>query len=174
VTAFVSSDRRVALRPLAYSDLPQLAGLVADSDVAAFLGAGRDAEDLERGLVREIERFQDTGRGMMAVLSVESGQFLGYVGFAPFRLNEHSGPELICAIRRESRGDGFGTEACRQALSWGFRSFDWPRVYASIAAANTRVRGLVEELGMRHVCERSSWFDGAQTVFSLDNPETAL
>ena len=173
MTEFVSSSERVGLRPLAPGDFVDVQELVRDDAVAAFLGAGRNAADLEDRLLEEIERFKRTGWGLLAVVSPESQRFLGYVGFVPFSANDYEGPELVCAIHREFRSLGVGIDACRQATAWGFATHDWPRIYACVAQANTRVMGLIQRLGMHFICERPSLFDGVQMVFCVQHPEAA-
>jgi RimJ/RimL family protein N-acetyltransferase len=55
-------------------------------------------------------------------------------------------------------------------MDWGFARFGWPRIYACVAQANTKVVGLVERLGLQLLWERTHFIDDVQRIYSRERP----
>ena len=139
---------RLELRPLELDDLDEFVALHADPEVTGFIRAFDRAEAEER-LRRDEREWQERGHGMLAVLDLESGRFLGRAGLKHWPQFDET--ELGWVLRRDAWGRGYATESVRACIEWGFSEFDVPYLTAMINAANLRSIRVAERLGLTPV-----------------------
>jgi RimJ/RimL family protein N-acetyltransferase len=83
---------------------------------------------------------------------IDGGAFIGSVGiFQPLDWPE---PEIIYSLDRPFWGQGFATEAAREARNWLFDHFPLPRAASFIRPDNFASKRVAERLGA--VYERTS------------------
>ncbi|KAK3073612.1 transcription factor that binds to CRE motif [Teratosphaeriaceae sp. CCFEE 6253] len=75
----------------------------------------------------------------------------------------HRHATLGIFMMRVQQGKGYGSEAIKWALDWGFRMGNLHRIELEVFAWNTRAIALYERLGFVHESRRREhrWFDGA-------------
>jgi RimJ/RimL family protein N-acetyltransferase len=99
--------------------------------------------DWANGLIDE------RGWGLWAVEVVGGAPFVGFVG-----LNIPGfWPEVVeigWRLRREQWGNGYATEAAREALRFGFEQLALDEIVAFTAVANEPSRRVMERIGMTH------------------------
>ncbi|QZY29566.1 GNAT family N-acetyltransferase [Nocardioides coralli] len=78
------------------------------------------------------------------------GDWLGWWCLAVDETDE-AAAELGYRLRRTAWGHGYATEGSRVLLDHAFETLGLQRVWAQTMAVNTRSRGVMERLGMRHV-----------------------
>jgi RimJ/RimL family protein N-acetyltransferase len=143
---------RLVVRPFTMADCHAVHRLVGDERVVCHLPEGV----WSLGQVREaIDWFVDCYRKnrpdriikfCVAVTLKETGELIGWYGLGPFDpFPEHI--ELFCGFAPEHWGQGYGTEAGRALLGYGFRILGLPEIVASVSPANPGSRRLVEKLG---------------------------
>lgn len=137
---------RLRMRELSNEHFDAFARLHADPEVMRFLGgAPLSREDAWRSMAVLVGHWRLRGFGMWAVEEIDTGAFVGRVGF----LQPEGWPdfELGWTIGREHWGKGYATEAARRALDYAFRDMDRTHVISLIHPDNHRSIAVAERLG---------------------------
>ena len=138
---------RLNLRPLRPGDLDALAEMLADPDVARFIGPGRPRERAEswRALESMLGHWAMRSYGFFALESRENGAFVGRAGILhPLDWPE---PELAYALARPFWGQGLATEAAAAARAWAFDWFGFERLASFIHPDNAASIRVANRLG---------------------------
>jgi RimJ/RimL family protein N-acetyltransferase len=143
---------RLVLRPPVPDDLRPLAQINADPEVMRYIGGGRvrSFEETADGVSRAIREWDDRGYGMLSVARRDTGEYIGWVTLTvPTFL-----PEVLPAIEigwrlaRRHWGQGFATEAAREALHFGFLSCGFDSIISIRHVDNDASRRVMEKLGL--------------------------
>jgi len=147
---------RLLLRPLATTDAPGLFALDSDPAVQRHLGGiggvppARVADSLAR--LRLLEAQYAAGAlGRWAVVLRATGEFMGWAG-----LKQVAGPingerdfyDLGYRLRPGYWGQGYGYEAARAWLAYGFTTLGLPRICAYADVDNAGSRRILEKIGL--------------------------
>jgi len=137
---------RLEIRKLAPGDLADWLRLLADPEVTRLLHfpAAHTPEQSAELLARTIER-ADGDVAMYAVLTRDGGDTVGFVGYAPRRLEWGDEVELGWTLFREFQGLGYATEAAR-----AIRALVPGRVISLIRIENTASQNVARKIGMEH------------------------
>ncbi len=136
---------RLLLRPIGPDDLDDFVALHADPEVTRFIRPLDHAAAAER-LRRDELEWRERGHGMLAIVNLEGGAFLGRCGLKHWPQFDET--ELGWALRSSAWGQGFATEAARACVGWGFSEFDLPYLTAMISPGNTRSIRVAKRLGL--------------------------
>jgi len=142
---------RLILRPLGLADFEPLAAMLADPDVARFIGPQRPRtrEEAWANLESMLGHWALRGYGFFAVTSRANGDFLGRAGILhPVHWPE---PELAYALARPAWGQGFAAEAAGAARAWAMDCFAFPHLASFIHPDNTRSQRTAERLGASRI-----------------------
>ena len=132
---------RLTLRPYRASDLEAQARVMADAEVARYLGGTPfSREDTWRRLCAAPGYWALLGYGFWVAEHNESGAYLGQIGFADFK-REMSPlieglPEMGWIFAPEAQGQGYCSEALALALAWADATLDAPEIVAIIDPGN--------------------------------------
>ena len=152
-----------------------------DDDRGPFAALNADPavmEHMTRTLTREqSDAFVDSieacwderGLGLWAIEVPGVAPFIGYVGLWP--ADEMAGDgsvEVGWRLAREHWGNGYATEAAREALRFGFEQVRLDEVVSFTVPQNVRSLRVMERIGLRH--DRSRDFDHPR-VDPMANPE---
>jgi RimJ/RimL family protein N-acetyltransferase len=156
---------RLTLRPFAEADRAAFAAIVADPQVAYWLGGARVQDP---AYFDNMLTFRDAGgRSALAIVRREDGVLLGRVNLR--RLPEAwnhpmSGEtEVGWSLARHAWGRGYATEAARAMLDLGFSDPALPTIHAWTSEGNHRSQAVMQRLGMVRALERDFDFpDAAQ------------
>ncbi|MFI5833103.1 GNAT family N-acetyltransferase [Micromonospora sp. NPDC051300] len=172
------TGERVLLRPFSDDDLPALAAILADPEVARLTGSP-PGEGFEPARLRAWygTRNSQTDRLDLAVVDRGTGACVGEVV-----LNEWDRVNASCNFRTligpGGRDRGLGTEAVRLVVGYGFTQLGLHRVGLEVFAFNPRARRAYEKVGfvaegtLRQVLrDGDDWVDA--TVMSILAPEWA-
>ena len=136
--------QRLLLRPIELSDLDEFVALHADPEVTRFIRPLDRAAAKER-LHRDQREWLERGHGLLAMLDLTNGAFLGRCGLKYWPQFDET--ELGWVLRRNAWGRGYATEAGHACVEWGFAGFDLPYLTAMINAGNVSSVRVAERLG---------------------------
>jgi RimJ/RimL family protein N-acetyltransferase len=149
-------------------DFADSAALWADPDVVRFIG-GRpfNQEEVWARLLRYVGHWAMMGYGYWVIREVDTGRFVGEVGFADFKrdLDPPFGdaPEIGWALRPWAQGRGFASEAIGAVTAWGDRRFGFgARTVCMIDPENAPSIRVAEKNGYREYARTR--YKGAPTV----------
>lgn len=150
MTGAVLESARLRLRPIRDDDAAPLQRLLDDAEVVRYLAVvpfPYTAADAQVFVASAQGRGPLDVRESFAIERREDGALLGVVGLHP---DPHvkGGAILGYWIARTEWGRGFGSEAARLAVDYGFTARGYRSVSAAAAVANTASRRLLAKAGL--------------------------
>ena len=121
----------------------------ADPDVMRFFPSTMSREESDAFVDRASALIEERGWGLWAVEVPGVAPFVGFVGLNVPRFM----PETVEAgwrIMKEHWGNGYATEAAREALRYGFEELGLDEIVAFTTVTNTPSRRVMERIGMTH------------------------
>ena len=140
---------RLILRSWREDDVAPYAAMMADPEVADWLGGPRDPSTAARDIARRQAVIDDLGYGIWAIERRSDGAFLGAAGLDPVEddIPFHPAVEAAWRLARHAWGAGYATEAARGALGDGFGRCRLAEVYAITARSNLKSQAVMRRLG---------------------------
>ncbi|CEA08291.1 Putative ribosomal N-acetyltransferase YdaF [Arthrobacter saudimassiliensis] len=161
--ASLLAGARVRLRALADTDLPALAAWWADPAASALQTATvrpRPEGSFEQ-MFRQWSGNGDPGSVGFSIEARDTGQLIGHVTLYGAALPERAAT-LAIILGTEHSGQGYGPDAVRTAVGYGFRQMGLNRIELRTWAFNTRARRAYESAGFKEEGRRrqAAFFDG--------------
>jgi RimJ/RimL family protein N-acetyltransferase len=137
MNAFLSGNT-VALRSLEPGDLDLFHAWFADREVVryslgvwAFPWSRSETQEWLEKTIRDKQVFS------LGVMIRETGQLIGYAGITSISSINRSGEYYILLGDKSSWGKGYGTEATRLIVNYGFVSLHLNRIMLTVYSGNT-------------------------------------
>jgi RimJ/RimL family protein N-acetyltransferase len=146
---------RLVLRPFSEEDTYSFLEIECEPDVQTFLHTTCDEVDSYRRLQGAIEDVARDGYGLLA-LSL-AGRVIGFGGLTRCEIESPEARQVVVAVLREWRDNGFAQETLRELLRWGFENRGLKRVLCVARADNVQSLCLLGKLGAAYVRERPRW-----------------
>ncbi len=153
---FFETDR-IIFREWKEEDRKLFARMNGDPIVMEYLPRSMD-EKASNHLVEKFEaHFKKHGYGLFALERKEDGAFMGFTGLNTVEFTAHfTSPkkpvtEIAWRLDYEYWGKGYGSEAARAVLDYGFEKCKLDEIFAFTVYDNTRSIGLMEKIGMERV-----------------------
>ena len=159
------STERLVLRPLETDDVPALAAMMNDEQVAAWTDVPQPfTEQAARAWITEYAPAERTaGRGLdLAVTEFLTQRLVGVVRLT--RTNWHvRSTELSYIVAPWARGEGYASEAALATAQWLFGDQKFERIELRTAADNTASQQVAQKIGcISEGVLRSAWIARAQ------------
>ncbi len=144
----VRTDRLI-LRRWREADREPFAALNADPAVTEYLQGQMSREASDAFVDRIEEQWDRAGWGLWAVEVAGVSRFIGYVGLWPADYVFGS-PMVEVGWRLAHRywGNGYATEAAREALRFGFEDVGLEEIVSFTVPQNVRSRRVMERIGL--------------------------
>lgn len=143
---------RLRLRPFVPGDLDALYDIQSRDDVARYLYWGPRSRDEVHTALSERERFTtlevDGDTLLLAIDLRASGVLIGDVNLHWLR-GPHRQGEIGYVLHPTYHGQGYGREAAREMLRFGFEGLGLHRIIGRCDARNVASARLMERLGLR-------------------------
>jgi RimJ/RimL family protein N-acetyltransferase len=167
------STERLVLRPLEGDDVPALAEMMNDEQVAAWTDVPQPfTEDAARHWITQYAPAERAaGRGLdLAVTEFLTQRLVGIVQLGKTNWHVRS-TELSYIIAPWARGEGYASEAALATAHWLFRDQAFERIELRTAADNTASQQVAQKIGcisegvLRNACiahvrtEDGTWTD---------------
>lgn len=142
---------RLHLRCWRDDDLAPFASLNADATVMEYFPATLSREQSNAMAVRVRDALEHNRWGLYAVEIKDSGDFIGFVGFAlaEFAADFTPATEIGWRLSAASWGLGYATEAAIACLEHGFTSLGFTDLVSFTARNNKRSIAVMERIGMK-------------------------
>ena len=141
---------RLRLRVWQARHIPPFAALNADPEVMAYFPSTLDRAASDAIVDAAQARFAERGWGNWALARRDGGGFIGFAGLSVPQRVLPFGPcvEVGWRLARSAWGQGYATEAGREALRFGFEVLGLPEVVSFTTLANQRSRAVMVRLGL--------------------------
>lgn len=153
---------RVVLRPIVESDAQAMFASLADEETMRLTGTTvRHDFEAVRAHCAGLDDRHD--RVDLAITDPTDGRWLGEVVLMDLDPQHRSAGFRIALAAERLAGRGYGREAARRLLAWGFDHLGLHRVGLEVFAFNARAIHVYETLGFRHEgrLREVLWQDGA-------------
>ncbi|MFH0519544.1 GNAT family N-acetyltransferase [Streptomyces sp. M41] len=160
----VLRGERALLRPFEAEDVPVLARILDDPEVARLTGSPEEPLGMDRLRAWYGSRNDQTDRLDLAVVDLASGALVGEVV-----LNNWDEPNRNCNFRiligPGGRDRGLGTEAARLIVGYAFEQLGLHRVSLHVLSHNPRARRAYEKVGfVAEGVDRQSLWQGGEWI----------
>ena len=141
---------RVWLRPLEERDLPAYVAGINDSEVGGWAGyrVPITVEQAKGWLARHADQSRSGEGFFFTVCELGGDDFIGTVWFKEVNTWDQNA-ELAIYMDRDHIGSGWGTDAQRTLLAFGFGTLGLERVWLTTMADNARAIRSYEKVGFR-------------------------
>jgi RimJ/RimL family protein N-acetyltransferase len=158
--------RRLTLQRLQIADAPELFRTVGDPDVMAYWwgGADKSTHSTERRIVEIETHWRVHGFGDWGAVEKQSGRLIGLCGL--HYLSGMAEVNIGYAFEKSRWRQGFGFEACRAALDFGFQRLGLDTIVAVIWPDNRASIKLAEKLGLEF-WKAFTWQGGERVVYRI-------
>lgn len=143
----IETDRLI-LRPPCREDFDGWAAMMADAEVARFIGGVQPRAAAWRGFLTMVGAWHIQGFGMFSVIEKGTGQWLGRLG--PWQPEGWPGSEVGWSLVRAGWGRGYAHEGAVASIDWAFDQLGWTDVIHSIDPDNQPSQALAHRLGSRN------------------------
>ncbi|WNS76348.1 GNAT family N-acetyltransferase [Bacillus sp. DTU_2020_1000418_1_SI_GHA_SEK_038] len=147
----ILDGKRVILRSLTLDDAEKVEEYASDYEISKTTlniphpypkGSARD-------FIRSVLEAQKEGRNFnFAIICKENRSFIGLIGLRP--VTEHKRGEVGYWIGKPFWGNGYGTEAAKLIIKYGFEVLNLNRIYAAAFTSNPGSWRIMEKCGMKH------------------------
>ena len=148
----VLRTKRLLLRPWRPEDRQPFAELNADPEVMEFFVSPMTREASDAFVDRIEAGFTEHGFGVWAVELLDQGAFIGFAGLLHQTFEAPFTPafEIGYRLARPAWGQGYATEAAREAVRHGFERVGLDEIVSMTATGNVRSQAVMKKLGMTH------------------------
>ena len=148
---FRLETERLILRDWREDDLDALHAICSDPIVMATIGPVQDRETARAGLGRLMARTARDGHTFWALERMSDGRMIGFCGVARGTVPPIADDfEIGWRLASDCWGRSYAREAAEGSLAWFATNRPGRPICAITSVGNTRSRGLMERLGMRH------------------------
>ncbi|MBR8839583.1 MAG: GNAT family N-acetyltransferase [Stigonema ocellatum SAG 48.90 = DSM 106950] len=158
---------RMWLRPLALTDLDDLADIYTDSEVMRYRSISQPAsrKQTQESLESYLAHWGKYGFGRWAIIHKTKGCLIGHCGLEHVvSLNE---VEVSYLLAREYWGQGLATESAIALVNYGFETLQLERLVAMAKPENLASCRVMEKIGMQY--EKKIQLNGVEWVLFAIN-----
>jgi RimJ/RimL family protein N-acetyltransferase len=140
----VVETERLILRGWREDDLDAYAQMMADPEVARFIGGVQTRNDCWRSIAAIIGHWVLRGHGMWAVERKHDNALVGRIGV--WRPEGWPDTEVVWTLGRPYWKQGYATEAAKASLDFGFKTLSVPRLVSIINSENFASQNVAKRL----------------------------
>lgn len=148
LSQLVIETERLILRQLQQEDADDLYVILSDPVTMQYYPRPYTKQETKDWIERSIKSYQEKGYGLWAVILKENNIFIGQCGISDQNINGKVVPEIGYQIYRTFWNKGYGTEAARASLQFGFNDLDLDEIYIHTYIKNLPSIKIAEKLGM--------------------------
>ena len=140
------TNYQTSLRPVEESDLPVLAAWINDPEVVAYTSPYEPVS-----MSKQQEWFDnltsDRNTTVFGIQETKPGRLIGTCGLYGIHWKIRKAELRMRIGEKSAWGQGFGTDATRQLVDFGFRDMNLHRIYLYVFATNERAIRVYEKCG---------------------------
>jgi len=149
---FNQESKRLIFRKLTLKDISAWALFFKENNRIHFLGIDTSKSDLELAtdwVLRQLQRYSESGFGHLAVIKKTTHEFVGMGGIIPRIVDGKKEFEIAYSILPEYWNKGFATEIAQQLKRFGLSELQLPRMISIIAVNNDDSVNVARKNGMK-------------------------
>ncbi len=143
------TTERLILRPYTINDLDALHTILSDKTTMSFWPEPFTEEQTISWIERSIKSYEENNFGRLAVILKSTGELIGDCGIIKSETNSNTENDLGYIIHSPYWKNGYGTEAAKVCLDYGFTELNLTRITANMSFDNKASIKTAEKIGMR-------------------------
>lgn len=144
----ILETERLELRRLEQSDFDSLCKILQDKEVMYAYEHAFSDEEVHGWLDRQIERYQNYGFGLWAVVLKENGEMIGQCGLTMQEYSDQEVLEVGYLFQRAYWHRGYASEAAIACRDYAFDNLDAKEVFSIIRDTNIASQKVAKRNGM--------------------------
>ena len=146
---------RLGLRTWQANDIEPFAQITSNPEVMRYYPSLLTKEQTALFVDRIMQQYDDYGFCVYAVDLLETGQFIGYIGFMRPTFESAFTPCVEIGWRLDNRvwNRGLATEGALACLDYGFNTLKLDKIYSFTATVNHPSERIMEKIGMKKIGE---------------------
>jgi ribosomal-protein-alanine N-acetyltransferase len=140
--------QRLTLRPFTRDDADSLYVILSDKNTMSFWPEPFNIEQTRQWIEKAIISYKQNGFGRMAVVLNENVSIIGDCGIMLTETDGKTENDLGYIIHSSHWGNGYGTEAARACLEYGFNNLKLSRLATNMDVNNKASVRIAEKIGM--------------------------
>ncbi len=164
----ILETKRLVLRRQIFADLDDLWALYCDPEITKFIpDAPRSRDEAKEELEWHMNGHpKNPSLGLWATIHKETGKFIGRCGLLPWTIDGQNEVEVAYTISKAYQAQGFGTEAARGILQYGFEKLNLSRLVSIVDPENIASQKVAQNIGMTF--EKQAYDDlGTFLIYSI-------
>lgn len=158
----IFQTERLLLRKLCQADYPALCKILQDEQVMyAYEGVFNDNET-QAWLEKQIQRYDDDGFGLWAVILKETNQMIGQCGLTLQEYNDEKVIEVGYLFQKKFWNKGYATEAATACKIYAFDYLGANEIFTIIRDTNVASQNVAKRIGMKKVGCMTKYFRGLE------------
>jgi len=153
---------RLYLRQLIIQDISNLSLVLSDKESMRYYPHALSNEEVEKWIERNIERYNNDGFGLWAVIRKADNQFLGDCGITLQNIDGDILPEIGFHIIKTYCNKGYATEAAEACKKYAIDVLGFKSIYSYSEVGNKASQRVSSKIGMTKV--RTFKKDGTEKV----------
>ena len=149
------TTKRLGFRHWNQEDKIPFAKMNSDKQVMQYFPKTLSSYESDHLVDRICHHFEKYGYGLYAVDSLDSRQFIGFIGFQHTTFQEFFTPCIEIGWRLSPLfwKRGLATEGAKKCLHYGFREIGFNDIYSFTAKTNKPSEKVMKNIGMSHIGE---------------------
>lgn len=156
----ILETERLYLREMVQSDYPALSKILKDGEVMYAYEHAFDDREVQEWLNKQIQRYQDYGVGLWAVILKETDEMIGQCGLTMQEYNDRQVLEVGYLFQKAYWHNGYASEAAIACKDYAFDKLDAQEVYSIIRDTNIASQKVALRNGMTRVDQFTKHYYG--------------
>lgn len=173
----VMETERLYLRRLTKEDYNDLCEILQDEKAMYAYEHAFCEEEVLLWLNKQLNRYEELGFGLWAIIDKKSGTFLGQSGLTFQQYNEKQVLEIGYLLKRKYWHNGYATEAAIECKKYAFAFLKYDEVYSIIRDNNIASQNVAKKVGMKKCDEMIKHYynmDMPHYIYSIRNENSNL
>ena len=158
---------RLLLRELNPEDFNALHEILSDPQTMRHYPSPFSEEQTRRWIMRNMERYQQLGFGLWAVVLKETGKLIGDCGITMQNIHSEILPEIGYHIHRDYQRKGYASEAACACMDYLFEHTQFHTAYSYMKYTNAASYGVALKIGMRFIEEYDDLVNSRTRVYAI-------
>ena len=152
---YIFTSARLGMRPWQDADLTPFAAMNAHPEVMRHFPNLLTSEQSQQLIQRIMKGYEQYGYCFYATDLLETGEFIGFIGFMYQTFESHFTPCVEIGWRLDHRfwNKGLATEGAKACLDYGFNQLGFTSVYSFTATCNNASERIMQKIGMQKIGE---------------------
>ena len=162
----IETDRLI-LRELNHDDVEVIFKLFNEPEVMKyFTNTPHSIKEAHERIERDINHYAEHGFGFWATVLKDTGKVIGQCGLLAQTVDEVNETEIGYTLAKESRRQGFATEAAIAIKNYGFNTLNFTRLISIIDPKNSASKNVALRTGLAFE-KTTTWMNNQVEIYSV-------